>query len=290
MKKFLKAVAAVLALYVVASVLLGWYVTRSYKPSAPRDRGSMGFEVQEVELKASDGAKIRAWYAPGPGGSPAIALFHGYRESRAEMIPIARALNIAGYDLLLPDFRGCGESEGDGPTFGVREALDVTASVKFLQDDRSHLARRVGVLGIGTGASAVILANETVKECGAAALLAPYDALDATLDRRAHAKAGIGVMPLGFLAAEVVARKVGRPLSSVRPIDLIARLYPCPILIVGADKDPITPRTEIQALFDRAREPKEMYVVDNVPRERLTDLYQSLLRGKLVEFFDQTLR
>jgi uncharacterized protein len=290
MWKLMKWFVALTGVYAFGSAGVGWYVTSTYKPTLPRDKGTLGFIAEDVEVRSADGVKLRGWYAPGPPGAPAVALFHGHNGSRQEMLPIARALAVIGYDLLLVDFRGCGESGGDLQTLGVKEALDVAACLQFLTDARPHARRRIGVVALGTGASAVVLAHQALKDCGGAVLIAPYDTLEQAFDHRMRQKIGVGISPVGELASQVVAWRVGSPLREVRPIDVISKLAPCPVYLVGAAGDSTTPASELQGLYQRAAQPKELYIVPNITRTRLTDLYQSLLRAKLIDFFEDCLR
>lgn len=290
MAKLLKILLAVLACYAIVSGLAAWYLTGTYRPDKTRDKSTVGLDVTDVNFLASDGVRLRGWYAGGQAGAPSIALFHGYNGSRSELLPVARALNLAGYELLLMDMRACGESEGTKQSFGVHEALDVAAAVRFLKDTRKMHARQIGVLGLGTGASAVALAHETVKECGAAVLMAPYATLDGAFDRRLKSKAAVGMMPFGTLASALISRRIGVSPSSVRPIDKMPLLHPCATLIVGAGSDSTSPSDELQSMFSRAKEPKELYIAPGVSRLRLVDLNGSHLRSRIVDFFDEALR
>src|SRR5262245_19931834 len=182
MLKLLKILAAVLAGYAIVSGAAAWYLTGTHRPDKARDKATLGVEATDVSFLAADGVRLRGWYVNGAAGAPAVALFHGYSATRSQLLPIARELNLSGYELLMVDLRGCGVSEGSRQTFGVQEAQDVAAAVAFLRDQRKLSTRRIGVLGLGTGASAVILACDTVKECGAAVLMAPYVSLDDAFD------------------------------------------------------------------------------------------------------------
>ncbi len=290
MWKLLKALAALGLVFALLSGGTAWYVTATHKPTLERDSSTAGIAVEDVEFPSSDGTMLRGWYAPGSPGSPAVAIFHGHHGTRADGLPIARALSLLGYDLLLVDLRGCGASGGTLQTLGVKEALDVAAGYRFLRDSRPHSPRRIGLLGIGTGASAVILAHEAIRECGAVALLGPYASLEGAIDRRMKQRAGIGLEPAGLLVAEMIRMRIGSAPATVRPVDAVGKLAPCPVLFVGAGNDGTTPPLEIQELYERSLEPKELFIAPGIARERLLDLSGSHIGQKLKDFFEENLR
>jgi alpha-beta hydrolase superfamily lysophospholipase len=290
MAKYLKILAAILVVYVLVSGGLAWYATSTYRPGAQADQGTIGFKVEEVQFKTSDAVTLRGWWVDGYDGAPVIAIFHGHRATRMDSMPLARALLLSGYNMLLLDMRGCGKSDGNCQTYGVKEAFDVAASVKYLTEVRGFTRNRIGIAAFGTGASATILARDFVQDIGAIALLAPYTTLPTTLDHGCRNLAGFGVSGVGLVFMEFMKMRIGQSPSLVRPIDRIAQLAPTPLLIVGAEEDKAAPPMDIRELFQKAKEPKELYTVPKATRERLTDLNGSDLKMKLIEFFDGYLR
>jgi len=289
MWKLSKFLFATLVLYAAVSALGVWWATKPYKPSLQADPATLGFPVEEVEIKSTDGVTLRGWYGRPVDSQAVVVLFHGHRATRSQGLAIARTFVSTGYSVLMVDFRGCGKSDGSTQTFGVKESEDVNSVLRYLKEQK-HGLRRIGIVGIGTGASAVILAHEQASQCAAIALLGPYSALDRTIGNRMRARLGASLHPLDTAFEWMLRYRIGRPLESVRPIDLIGKLAPAPVLLAGAMRDSRTPPDEIQELFERAAEPKDLYLAQDITRERLIDLNESLLRPKLVTFFDAELR
>ncbi|MEO7357003.1 MAG: hypothetical protein ABIY50_05760 [Ignavibacteria bacterium] len=70
----------------------------------------MNFE--NVTFKTSDNINLKGWFSKGSDSSKTIILLHGYKANRTELIPKAKIFKDAGYNILLYDARGCGESDG----------------------------------------------------------------------------------------------------------------------------------------------------------------------------------
>jgi dienelactone hydrolase len=127
----------------------------------------------DVDIVAPDGFTLRATYweaaAPGPG----VLLLHQCNRDRRAWDALARALADAGVHVLAPDFRGFGDSVGEGVSFREQgEALwplyegDVDRAMSFLTSLPDVDAAHIGVVGASCGGSQALLLssrNESVK-------------------------------------------------------------------------------------------------------------------------------
>jgi predicted acyl esterase len=87
-----------------------------------------GIPYQEVDLLASDGVRLAAWYTP-PQNGALILVAHGYGDRRSEDFYSLFASH--GYGVLAWDFRGHGASGGELVTLGYNEVLDVEAALAY---------------------------------------------------------------------------------------------------------------------------------------------------------------
>jgi dienelactone hydrolase len=290
MRKILKVILSLFFVYVLASAAGAYWVTSQFKPSLPFNTSALGFAVEDVEVRTTDGLTLRGWYSEGPPGSPVVILLHGHHNTRTDCITLARELTLPGYSLLLLDMRASGKSEGMLHTLGYKERFDVEAAIQYLKNEKRVPPKHIGLVAYGTSAVAAILAYSTVHDLGAAVLVGPYAGLELSINNRIVDGIGARASWLGFLTKEFVGLRVGQRVGMVRPSDDIGKLAPCPVMLVGAGNDAKTPPEEIQQLFDRAENPKALYIAPGVSRERLSDLSGSDLKRRLLEFLDENLR
>lgn len=230
---------------------------------------------------------IDACHLPAAGGGTelAIVVAHGFsgswRNTRQRRIAalLARTAGVVCFD-----FRGHGRSGGHS-TVGDREILDVAAAVAAA---RQLGYRRVATLGFSMGA-AVVLRH--------AGLLGGVEAVAAVSGpcrwyfrgtppmRRVH---WVVEDPVGRLIGRLLLRtrigarrwaEVERLPADVRdsaadprpdpvagngvpvpPTEAAGRISPTPLLIVHGDRDPYFPLGHGYALYDAAREPKQLWV------------------------------
>jgi pimeloyl-ACP methyl ester carboxylesterase len=122
------------------------------KPRAAIDQAGLSLPHERVSFSASDGVRLAGWYVRARNGT-AIVLVHGGGGDRQGTIRHARMLREAGYGVLLYDARGRGESAGHGNAFGWEWDRDVRGAVSYLS---RRGIQRIGLLGISTGAEAVV--------------------------------------------------------------------------------------------------------------------------------------
>ena len=219
--------------------------------------------AEAVEIRSGSGALVHGWWVPGtvPGGG-AVVLVHGVWSNRLQMVPRAQVLHQHGFSVLLIDLQAHGESTGRRITFGKLEGLDEAAAVAFVRDRVP--AERVGLIGVSLGGAAALLGPRTLP-LEALVLESVYPDIDAALANRL--RAGLGrvagplVTPLLTPAFEVLLPPIlGVTPGELRPIDRVGSVR-APILILSGMEDDRTPPDETRALFDRASEPKQMWLV-----------------------------
>lgn len=104
----------------------------------------------------SDGLRLSAWLTPGAGDGrrPAIVFCPGFTGTKYAAFygPYVRQLSEAGYTVLLIDYRGWGDSEGErGAIFPLEQAEDIRSALSYLESRDDVDARRLGLFGVSFG-------------------------------------------------------------------------------------------------------------------------------------------
>ena len=92
--------------------------------------------------------------------------------------------------------------------------------------------------------------------------------------------------PLAKILAEM---RTGISLDDVRPVDAIARISPRPVYIVHSAADKVAPPDAGERLYHAAREPKFLWVEENVPHQQIYLANPRRYRKRLIGFFDEWL-
>lgn len=98
--------------------------------------------LKKIIISSYDGLTLSAHYLAAPRPTPVTAiLVHGYTGKGKDMAAIARYYyETHGFNVLLPDCRGHGESEGNYIGFGWHDRLDILRWIDYIIDYTSSNA------------------------------------------------------------------------------------------------------------------------------------------------------
>jgi putative redox protein len=215
-----------------------------------------------------DGLRLSAYLArpPGGGGHLGLVLCHGFpagprgaAASGQTYREFADRLTVElGWAVLTFNFRGTGASAGNFSLGGwlddLRSAIDTLLAAEGVDG--------VWLAGFGVGGSlAVCAAGEDDRVEGVAAFAAPSDFDDWAADPDrflAHARE-IGVIRDDRFPPDPQAWV--RELREIRPIALMGKVPPRPILLVHGDDDVVVPQEHVRELADAAGGMVELRIV-----------------------------
>ena len=277
---------------VVVVVLLGWlalpilraYVLVAAHPSDPQ----VPSDLAVIDITTPRG--VSAWLVRGTAGAPAVVLVHGFKGSREEMLPWARFIHDAGYNVALFDTRGCGRSAGAVVGLGATEPQDITDVVAAARG--IFHTDRIGLLGISLGAGAAILAAAKDPAISAVIADSAWTDQDALLSRLSFVPVGPARIPLPSYGIAAVNALVGTDVTRARPLEVISKIAPRPILLIHSadDDNATTPVEGARQLFAAAGEPKELWVAPSGGHVGAINAFPDEYRARVVAFLRAALR
>jgi fermentation-respiration switch protein FrsA (DUF1100 family) len=252
----------------------------------PLDQTPADFDLpyEDISLTSADGLELAAWYIPGTKPE-AIILIHGINTNRAVMLPTAALLAEAGYNLLLIDLRGHGESEGDLISYGYWEALDVQAGSRFLAA-RPDI-EDIGVIGTSLGGAAVVRAAATEPSLAAVVVEISFSSLPDAVEDAIDELTIFPHWPLAPLVVALAERRVGLKISQVDSARDLATMAPRPVLIIHTTDDHLFPLRHAQKMYEAAQEPKELWVIEALGHEDPAVAHEAEYRARVITFFEE---
>lgn len=241
----------------------------------PDQTGIHGLTAIAFESRSGD--RIAGWYVPSRNRA-AVIVTHGTNTDRSSMLDEIRILSRAGFGLLAFDWPGDGESEGE-VRWGSGERNALSAAIDWLEQQPDIDRDKLGAFGFSMGGYFTIQVAATDPRLQAVVIAAaPTSFLAYT--RASHRQHGW----LSSFPAELAIRRVGMANEVQPPIDRIHAIAPRPILLLGGSEDRSIPPAMMRRLFDRAGEPKELWIVDGAQhghyfrvspayRQRLSDFF-----------------
>ena len=226
------------------------------------DPRAAGIPVREIHFTATDGVALAGWLAITSPDAPTVILVHGFKGNRLTMLPWARYLYAAGYNVLLYDSRGCGESAGWGIGVGAAEPDDIIGATRYLQALPGLRDKRFAALGVSLGAGDVILAAARDSSLRAVIADSPWADERPQLDRMGALSLGPLAIPLLPYEPALVNALVGARLQDARPAAVASQITPRALLIITSadDANTTTAPADQQRIYAAAGQPRAHWI------------------------------
>jgi uncharacterized protein len=283
MRRFI--IIAIISL-VIAIAAAGEVLTQSAHSTIGSPPGDLS--AQSVLLPTHDKETVSGWFVRGMSASGAVLLVHGIRTDRRQMLSRARFLNKQGYSVLLIDLPAHGESTGSRMTFGIREAEAVKSSLAYLTQESPN--DKIGIIGISLGAASTVLALSKASPAPAAIILeSMFPTIDEAVSDRFEMRLGAWSRPLAQLLLLQLPIRLGFWAEELRPIAELSKLH-VPVLIASGSKDRHTTADETKRIFQAAKPPKELWIVDGAVHQDLYKFEPKIYESKVLAFLGKYLR
>ena len=247
--------------------------TKSWKlftgPRYPRSYiyESPVFAYDTVRLQTKKGLNIDAWYARADSAAKGtVILFHGIGVSKMALIDEANEFRYLGYNILMVDFRGHGNSEGNRTTIGYREAEEVKLAFDYIQQKGEQ---RIFIYGSSMGAVAVARAVYLYEmKVSGLILEMPFYSLQTYLKARA-AQIGFPAQPFAFFTSFWIGLEKGFNGYKHKTTRYAAAIK-SPVLLNWGTQDQYINEKEIRAIYETipSRE-KRLIVYEGAGHESL---------------------
>ncbi len=251
-----------------------------------------GLQVQNISFTASDGVRLRGWLAIVSPNAPTIILAHGFKGTRVSMLPWARFLYAAGYNVLLFDDRGCGQSDGWGIGLGATEPNDVVGAVRYLESRSDLTNRHYGALGVSLGAGVVLLA--AAREPALVAVVADSAWADERpqLDRMSSVPVGRFSLPVLPYEPALVDALIGARLEAASPNAAIGKIALRAVFLIHSadDRNTTTPLTGEARLYTAAGQPKQQWIAPSGGHAGALAAHPAEYQQRVLAFFALYLR
>ncbi len=233
----------------------------------------LGLQYSSQKIPLNNHEWLATWLIKAHNPQGTVILFHGKESSKSSLLAPAQVFNSLGYDALLVDFRGSGNSSGNTNTVGFKEAEDVAAAINYIQQLKAE--QPIILYGISMGSAAILkaIADNQVKPDGIILELPFARLLDAVKGR-------LGTYNLpSFVMGELIVFWGGiqhrfngfnhNPIDYTKAVD-------CPTLIFSGDRDPLVSLDDVQELHGNLNSQKKLVVFPNAGHQLLIKVDRQL--------------
>ena len=219
-------------------------------------------ETEAVQVDSSDGLKLRGEAViSDPASHLWVIAVHGYRMSHSSMSALASYYGLKGWNSLLPDLRGCGDSEGDYIGMGWPDRRDMLQWIDWII--RRDSEAKIVLHGISMGGATVMMTagedlpgqvKAVVEDCGYTSV---WDIFTDELDYLFHLPA----FPLLNIASGLSSLRAGYSFSEASSLNQIAKAQ-VPVLFIHGSEDNFVHTDMVYRLYDACPTEKQLMVVE----------------------------
>ncbi|MBX3617139.1 MAG: alpha/beta hydrolase [Nitrosomonas sp.] len=221
----------VLLVYLMQSRLV--YFPDKHLSNTP---SALDLDYSSISIPTNDGETLHGWWIPVMEAKGTILLFHGNAGNISHRINYLTMFRKLGYNTLLFDYRGYGQSSGKPSESGTY--LDAQAAWRYLTETKGISSEHIVLFGesLGGAVAAWLAARE---KPGLLALASAFTSVP-----------GLAAEIYPFLPVRWISQFEYNTLRSLQSVR-------CPVFIAHSPQDDIVPFHHGRQLFQAAHEPKQ---------------------------------
>lgn len=288
-------IGIILAALILLTVIVSFVFIRNILASPFKkhelDKGGAEFEktLKEAEIISFDGLKLKAGYRlRNEQTHDWIISVHGYKDSHKFMLPYGAAFYEHGYNVLLPDDRGHGKSEGNYIGMGWLDKEDILQWIRWIAD-RDEKAQII-LHGISMGGATVMMTSGEnpdhvigyIEDCGYTSV---WDIFACVMKRDYHLPA----FPILHCCKVIGKRKAGYDFMEASCIDQLKKCNK-PMLFIHGEKDDFVPADMGYQVYESFHGEKELYIAKNAKHAESMDVDPASYFSKIFEFIDTRMK
>lgn len=268
---------------------LNKYSSKTKKdPLAAKKRWYEDAKKQKWYIKSNTcDYRLDANYIAKKNSHKTVVLLHGFTNNKDTMGPYAAMFHQMGYNVLMPDARAHGQSQGKYIGYGWPEKYDVR---RWIEKDlaKEGKKQKIVIFGVSMGGATSMMVSGIkmpsqvkayIEDCG-------YTDVKSEFMHEAHdlyhlpgpvATAAVNMLSglskanLGFYLADASA------VNSVKKNDK-------PMLFIHGGKDPFVPTKMVYANYKAAKGPKQLWIAKKAAHARSFETYPKEYQRRVSDF------
>ena len=211
---------------------------------------------------------------------------HGYTSEGKLVSAKAKHLYDMGYNVLVPDLRGHGTSEGDYIGMGWHDRLDVVNWIDTTIKENPNA--KIVLHGTSMGAATVLMVSGEELPSNVKAIIADcgYTSAWDEFTYQLDALFGLKPFPVMQLSNIVTKIKSGYSLKDASAIEQVKKSK-TPILFIHGDEDDFVPYSMMEELYDATSSEKEMITIEGAGHDDSYLVNPTLYWNTITEFLNK---
>lgn len=240
-----------------------------------------------MNIGASDDIILESKYIEVDNQHNWVILIHGYKSNNMNMMSYGAEYYERGYNVLLPDNRAHGKSEGDYIGMGWLDKDDIVCWINWIVKKDSKAKIIIHGVSMG-GATTMMLSGENkdhvvgyIEDCG-------YTSVWDIFASELHKRFSLPTFPVLDISSMVSQIKAGYSFKEASSLKQVKKCQK-PMLFIHGGKDDFVPTEMVYQLYDAATCIKDIYIVDQAGHAESKDYDPEIYWNKIFAFINQNM-
>ncbi|GAS80935.1 alpha/beta hydrolase [Paenibacillus amylolyticus] len=219
--------------------------------------------AEEISIQSHDGLKLHGtWLSSNSGSDQTVILAHGYSGKGREMAGFARFYGKKhGYNVLMPDDRGHGQSEGDIIGFGWLDRKDYVQWTNWVLE-KVGTQGEIVLHGISMGGATVLMTGGEALPIQVKAIVSDcaYTSVEEELTFQLKQLYKLPAFPFIPVTSLISRWKAGYSFKEASALKQLAKVN-VPVLFIHGEADTFVPTEMVYRLYEACPTEKELLTV-----------------------------
>jgi uncharacterized protein len=243
-------------------------------------------EFEMVQIKSYDGLTLKGRFLKNPDSNgKVVILAHGYKGSGEQMPGITKDYFDLGYDVLKPDARGHGMSEGDYIGYGWHDRKDYVDWIDFLIKEKKE--NSIFLHGFSMGAATVLMTSgeKLPEEVKGIIADSGYTTVKAELSHQLKYLYNLPAFPLMEVTSVITNIRAGYTFEEASAIESVKK-NKLPLFIIHGDQDELVPTEMANEIYNAASSEKDLWIVKGAGHTEAYTVAEEEYKNRLQVFLD----
>ncbi|WP_297131007.1 alpha/beta hydrolase [Terrisporobacter sp.] len=244
---------------------------------------------KDIYINSDDNLKLHGYLVPNNNSHKWVIAVHGYMCNSYSVSNIAYRYFNMGYNMIIPDLRGHGKSEGSYIGMGWHDRLDILGWIRYIikKDQDAEIILH----GVSMGTSTVMMVSgedvplnvkAIIEDCG---YTSAKDQFSYKI-KNMYKIPSFPVLNICSLISKLKANYFIEEASSIKQI----KKSKIPILFIHGDKDKFVPFYMHNELYEACNSKKEKLIIENAGHAKCEKVNSQLYWERVEKFIIENTR
>lgn len=242
---------------------------------------------EDLYITSNDGLKLHNFFIKNKSESHKwVITVHGYTSQGIYMSQYAKRFYDMGYNIIIPDLRGHGKSEGTYIGMGWHERFDILDLINYITNNYSN--SQIVLFGVSMGAATVMSTSgeklpknvkAIIEDCG-------YTSVWNQFSYQLKGLFKLPAFPLMHIASIFCKVRAGYFISEASIMNQIKKSI-TPTLFIHGDTDKFVPFFMLDELYNTSQVEKEKLIIPNAGHAKASAVNPNLYWSTVENFLNK---